>query len=70
MQTWALELEFAEMGKPRRKKAQVKGLDLYPLYGQTQTCVPTGLIKLAYPPSAAINGVVGLPTSVLMGIPE
>ena len=31
MRTWALELEFAEMDKPRRKKAQVKGLDLYPL---------------------------------------
>ena len=31
MRAWALELEFAEMDKPRRKKAQVKGLDLYPL---------------------------------------
>ena len=31
MRTWALELEFAEMDKPRRTKAQVKGLDLYPL---------------------------------------
>ena len=31
MRTWALELEFAEMDKPRRKKVQVKGLDLYPL---------------------------------------
>ena len=28
------------------------------------------LIKLAYPPSATINGAVGLPTSVFMGIPE
>ena len=31
MRAWALELEFAEMDKPRRKKAQVKRLDLYPL---------------------------------------
>ena len=31
MRTWALELEFAEMDKLRRKKAQVKGLDFYPL---------------------------------------
>ena len=29
MRTWALDLEFAEMDKPRRKKAQEKGLDLY-----------------------------------------
>ena len=70
MRTWALELEFVEMDKPRRKKAQVKGLNLYPLIGRTKTCVPTGLVKLAYLPSAAINGAVGLPTSILMGIPE
>ena len=31
MRTWELELEFAEMDKPKRKKAQVKGLDLCPL---------------------------------------
>ena len=70
MRTWALELEFAEMDKPRRKKAQVKGWIFIPLYGRTKTCVPTGLIKLAYLPSIASNGAVGLPTSVLMGIPE
>ena len=33
-------------------------------------CIPTGLVKLTYLPSAAINGAVGLPTSVLMRIPE
>ena len=70
MRTWALELEFAEMDKPRRKKVQVKGWIFIPLYGQAKPCVPTGLIKLAYLPSAAINGAVGLPTSVLMGISE
>ena len=31
MRAWALELGFTEMDKPRRKKAQVIGLDLYPL---------------------------------------
>ena len=71
MRTWALELECVEMDKQRRKKAQVKKVDPYPLiYGRTKLCVPTGLVKLAYLPSAAINGAVGLPTSVLMGIPE
>ena len=63
-----MELEWAEMDKPRRKKAQVKGLDLYPLYGRTKTCVPIGLVKLAYPPSAVIDGAVGLPMSILMRI--
>ena len=29
---------------------------------------PTGLVKLAYPPSVTINGAVGLPMSVLMRI--
>ena len=70
MQTWALGLGFAEMDKPRRKKAQVKGLDLYPLIWADETMRPTGLIKLAFLPSATINGAVGLPTSVLMRIPE
>ena len=71
MRTWALELECAEMDKQRRKKAYVKEVDPYPLiYGRMKLCVPTRLVKLAYLPSAAINGVVGLPTSVLMGIPE
>ena len=68
MRAWALELEFTEMDKQRRKKAWVKGWIFIPLYGRTKPCVPIGLIKLAYLPSAAINGAVGLPTSVLMGI--
>ena len=71
MRTWALELEYAEMDKQRRKKAEVKRWILIPLYmGGRRLCVPTGLVKLAYLPSATINGAVGLPTSVLMGIPE
>ena len=40
------------------------------IYGQTKLCVPTSLVKLAYLPSAAINGAVGLPMPVLMRIPE
>ena len=40
MRTWALELEFAELDKPRRKKAQVKGLDLYPLIWADVTMHP------------------------------
>ena len=70
MRTWALELEFAKMDKPRRKKVQVKWLNLYLLIWADEACAPTGLIKLAYLPSAAINRAVGLPTSVLLGIPE
>ena len=70
MWAWALELECAEMDEQRRKKACVKKWILIPLYGRTKLCVPTSLVKLAYLPSAAINGAVGLPTSVLMGIPE
>ena len=42
---------------------------LIPLYmGGQRLCIPTGLVKLAYLPGATINGAVGLPTSVLMGI--
>ena len=71
MWTWALELEFTEMDKPRRKKAQVKRLDVYPLiWAGENYASPTGLVKLTYLPSATINGAVGLPTSVLMGILE
>ena len=69
--TWALELEFAEMDKPRRKKAQVKGLDLYPLIWVDGNMRPHRPDKTRLSPNrAAINGAVGLPTFVLMGIPE
>ena len=40
MWTWALELEFAELDKPRRKKALVKGLDLYPLIWADKNMCP------------------------------
>ena len=64
------ELECARMDRQRRKKAWVKRWILIPLYGWTQLHVPTNLVKLAYLPSAIINGAVGLPTPVLMRIPE
>ena len=47
-----------------------KGGFLSPYMGGQNYEPPTGLIKLAYLPSAAVNGAVGLPTSVLMRIPE
>ena len=47
-----------------------KGGFLSPYMGGQNYEPPTGLIKLAYPPSAAVNGAVGLPTPVLMRIPE
>ena len=71
VQTWALELKCARMDRKRRKKAWVKRWILIPLYiGGRRLYVPTGLVKLAFLPSAAINGAVGLPTPVLMRIPE
>src|SRR4051812_19970077 len=69
MRTWALQLECAKMDEQRRKKAWMKRWILIPLYGRTKLCVPTSLVKLAYLPSAVINGAVGLPTHVLMRIP-
>ena len=69
MWTWVLELECAKRDEQRRKKAWMKRWILIPLYGRTKLCVPTILVKLAYPPSAVIDGAVGLPTPVLMRIP-
>ena len=69
MRTWALELECAKMDEQRRKKAWMERRILIPLYGRTKLCVPTSLVKLAYPPSTVIDGAVGLPTPVLMRIP-
>ena len=70
MRAWALELEFAEMDKPRSKKAQGKGLDLYPLIWVDATTCPHQPDKTRLSPLAVIKGVVGLPTPVLMRIPE
>ena len=50
MRTWALELEFTEMDKPRRKKAQVKGLDLYPLIWADAVVRPHLPSKTRLPP--------------------
>ena len=50
MRAWALELEFAEMDKPRRKKAQVKRLDLYPLIWADAVVRPHQPSKTRLPP--------------------
>ena len=47
-----------------------KGGFLSPYMGGRNYEPPTGLIKLAYLPSAAVNGAVGLPMPVLMRIHE
>ena len=47
-----------------------KGKFLSPYMGGQNYEPPADLIKLAYLPSAAVNGAVGLPTPVLMRIPE
>ena len=65
----ALELECArvdEQGGRRRGQKKVKPC---PFIRAAETMRPTSLVKLAYPPSAIINGAVGLPTPVLMRIP-
>ena len=70
MRTWALELKFAEMDKPRRKKAQVKGLDLYPLIWADTNMRPHRPDKTRLSPKHRNQWRGWLPTSVLMGIPE
>ena len=59
--------EWISEGGGRRRW---KGWILIPLYGRTKLCTPTSLVKLAYLPSAMINGTVGLPTPILMRIPQ
>ena len=65
-----LELEGARMDKQRRKKAWVKMGNPYPFIEATKMVrLPTCPLKIAYFPSATIDGAVGLPIPVLMGIP-
>ena len=47
----------------------MEGVDPYPFIWATKIQAPTSLIKLAYLPSAAVNGAVGLPTPVLIVSP-
>ena len=70
--TWtrALELERARMDEQGKKKAWAKRVNPCPFIRAEEAMrLPTSLVKLAYPPSAVIDRVVGLPTSVLMRIP-
>ena len=68
--TRALEFEGVRMDKQRRKKAWVKMGNPYPFIEVAKTvCLPTCLLKIAYFPNATIDGTVGLPIPILMGIP-
>ena len=68
--TMALELEEVRMDYRRRKKAWVKMGNSYPFIEATKAVpLPTCPLRVAYFPSAAIDGAVGLPIYVLMGIP-
>ena len=69
MWTWALELECARMDEQGGRRRGKKKVNPYPFISGRKLRAPTSLVKLAYPPGAVIDGAVGLPTSVLMGIP-
>ncbi len=59
-----------ENGWAGKKKAWVKKEESLSLYKGGRNCAPPHLPgKLAYSPSAVIDGAVGLPTPVLMRIP-
>ena len=67
---WALELEGARMDKRRRKKAWMKMGNSYPLIEATKVVrLPTCPLGIACFPSTTIDGAVGLPIPILMGIP-
>ena len=70
VRTWALEFECADGQAREEEGVNVKGGSLSPYMGGQNYEPPTGLIKLAYLLSAAVKGAVGLPTPVLMRIPE
>ena len=68
--TRALELEEARMDKQRRKKAWVEMRNPYPFIEATKEVrLPTCPLRIAYFPSATIDGAVGLPIPVLLRIP-
>ena len=68
--TRALEHEEARMDKQRRKKAWVKMGNPYPFIEATKVVrLPTCPLRIAYFPSATIDGMGGLPRPVLMRIP-
>ena len=58
------------MDKQRRKKACVKMGNHYPfIEAMRKVRLPTSLLRIAYFPSATIDGTGGLPVPVLMRIP-
>ena len=65
-----MELEGVRMDKQRRKKVWVKMGNSYPFIESTKAVrLPTSLLRIAYFPSATIDGMGGLPIPVLMTIP-
>ena len=69
VRTWALELECARMDEQRRKQAWVEEENPYLFIKAVEAMrLPTCPLKITYFPSAMIDGVVGLPTPVLMRI--
>ena len=71
VRTWALELESVGIDKQRRKKAWVKMGHPYPFIEAEKTVrLPTFPLRIAYSPSATIDGTVGLHMLVLMRIPR
>ena len=69
VRTGALELKRARMDEQRRKEALVKEENPYLFIKAVETMPPHLPIKITYSPSATIDGTVGLPIPVLMGIP-
>ena len=68
--TRALELEGAIVCDGR-KKAWVKMRNSYPFIEAAEAVrLPTSLLRIAYFPSATIDGTGGLPIPVLMRIPR
>ena len=69
VRTGAPELKCAIMDEQRRKEALVKEENPYLFIKAVETMPPHLPIKIAYFPSATIDGAVGLPIPVLMRIP-
>ena len=67
MEAWAMELEN---GWAERRKARVKEVNPYPFIKAVNIkCLPTRLKTRLFPKGRA-DGAVGLPTPVLMRIPQ
>ena len=70
MWTCALELECARMDEQGGRRRGWKKVNPYPFLGADEIMHPHQPGKTLLSPSAVINGAFGLPTPVLMRIPE